>query len=110
MKFSGKVGNGPMNKFWSRYGSGIRIRIRIATLVRRALAEVCTVPVLVVFSRLGLGSVSTLSHGHLGFTLDVHDLSLYVLYLVLQKAVCSRPGTARNSTVERSETNQLHTN
>jgi len=26
----------------------IRIRIRIATLVRRALAEVCTVPVLLV--------------------------------------------------------------
>jgi len=38
-------------KFWWRSGSRpdadqIRIRIRIATLVRRALAEVCTVPVL----------------------------------------------------------------
>ena len=54
MKFSGKVGNGPINKimikFWWRSGSGIRIRIRIriATLVRRALAEVCTDPVLLV--------------------------------------------------------------
>ena len=37
-------------KFWWRSGSPIciRIRIRIATLVRRALAEVCTVPVLLV--------------------------------------------------------------
>jgi len=48
-------------KFWCRSGSGIRIqipiririrririRIRIATLVRRALAEVCTVPVFLV--------------------------------------------------------------
>ena len=36
-------------KFWLRSGSGIRIQIRIATLVTRALAEVCTVPVLLVF-------------------------------------------------------------
>jgi len=35
-----------MIKFW--WHSGSRIRIRIATLVRRALAEVCTVPVLLV--------------------------------------------------------------
>jgi len=37
-------------KFWWRSSSRIRIRIRIriATLIRRALAEVCTVPVLVV--------------------------------------------------------------
>jgi len=39
-------------KFWCRSGSGIRIRIRIririATLIRRALAKVCTVPVLLV--------------------------------------------------------------
>jgi len=51
MKFSGKVGNGPMNKmikFWWRSGSRIRKRIRIAILVRRALAEVCTAPVLLV--------------------------------------------------------------
>jgi len=48
MKFSRKVGNGQLNKikFWWRSGSGIRIRI--ATLVRRALADVCTVPVLLV--------------------------------------------------------------
>ena len=32
-------------KFWWRSGSRIRIRIRIATLVRRALPEVCTVQV-----------------------------------------------------------------
>jgi len=46
MKFSGKVGNEQMNKikFWWRFGS----RIRIATLVRRALAEICTVSVLLV--------------------------------------------------------------
>jgi len=37
-------------KFWWRSGSRIRlrIRIRIATLVRRALAEICTVSVLLV--------------------------------------------------------------
>ena len=37
-------------KFWLRSESRIRIRIqiRIATLVRRALAEVCVVPLLVV--------------------------------------------------------------
>ena len=53
MKFSEKVGNGPMNKWLNfdgdpdqRSGSGIRIRIEIP--VRRALAEVCTVPVLLV--------------------------------------------------------------
>ena len=35
-------------KFWWRSGLRIRIRIRIVTLVRRALAEVGTVAVLVV--------------------------------------------------------------
>jgi len=35
-------------KFWWRSGSQIPIRIRIATLVRRALGEVCPVPVLLV--------------------------------------------------------------
>jgi len=35
-----------MIKFWWRSGS--RIRIRVATLARRALAEECTVPVLLV--------------------------------------------------------------
>jgi len=45
MKFSGKVGNGPTNK-WLNFGgdpvhgSEYGLRIRIATLVRRALAEV----------------------------------------------------------------------
>ena len=42
-------------KFWWRSGSGIRIRIRIATLVRRTLAEVYSVPVFqfpVCFRRL----------------------------------------------------------
>jgi len=40
----------PTIKFWWRSGSRIQIqiRIRIATLVRCALAEVCTVPVLLV--------------------------------------------------------------
>jgi len=42
--------NEQMIKFWRRSGSGIwiriRIRIRIAILARRALAKVCTVPVL----------------------------------------------------------------
>jgi len=41
-----------MTKFWWRSGSGIRIRIRIAILVRRALAEVYDVPVFLVFSLL----------------------------------------------------------
>ena len=43
-----------MIKFWSRLGSRMRIliRIQIATLVTRALAEVCTVPVILVFFRI----------------------------------------------------------
>jgi len=45
-----------MIKFWWRSGSRIRVRIRIriphATLIRRALAEVCTVPVLLVLDLL----------------------------------------------------------
>ena len=44
MKFSGRVGNEQMIKFWWQSGS----RIRIMTLVRHALAQVCTVPVLLV--------------------------------------------------------------
>jgi len=36
--------NEQMIKFWWRSGSQIRIRIHIATLVRRALAEMCTRP------------------------------------------------------------------
>jgi len=55
MKFSLKVGNGPVNKwfkFWWR--SRLWILIWIATLVRRALAEVCTVLVLHVANNLML--------------------------------------------------------
>jgi len=44
--------NEQMTKFLWRFGSRIwlrlRIRIHIATLVRRGLAEVCTTPVLLV--------------------------------------------------------------
>jgi len=40
-----------MIKFWWPSGSWIRIQIHITTLVRHALVEVCTVPVLLV-SRL----------------------------------------------------------
>ena len=51
MKFPGKVGNWPMNK-WLNFGGDPYpaggIWIRIATLVRRALTEVRTVPVLLV--------------------------------------------------------------
>ena len=47
MKFSGKVGNGPMNK-WLNFGGDPENGSGIATLVRRALVEVCTVPVLLV--------------------------------------------------------------
>ena len=43
MKFSGKVENGSMKKRLNFGGD-----IRIATQVRRALAEVCTFPVLLV--------------------------------------------------------------
>ena len=50
-----------MIKFWWRCGSRIRIwiriRIRIATLVRRALAEVCIVPVVLAFLYLVLRCV-----------------------------------------------------
>jgi len=58
MKVSGKVWQWAIEqhtiKFWWRSGSRIRIRIfirigiRIATLVRRTLAEVCTISVLLV--------------------------------------------------------------
>jgi len=59
MKFSGKVSSGPwaveqMIKFWWRSGSQIQIWIHITTLVRPALAEVCTVPVLLVCNLLHL--------------------------------------------------------
>jgi len=54
-----------MVKFWWRSGSRIRIQIqihiRIATLVRRALAEVCTVPELLVECEFVNFSVSDFS-------------------------------------------------
>jgi len=55
MKFSGKVGNGPMNK---RLNFGGDPEIRIATLVRRALAQVCTIPVLLVASVVVINGTS----------------------------------------------------
>jgi len=45
MKFSGKVGNGPVNKWLNFDGEPDP---RIAKLVRRGLAEVYTEPVLLV--------------------------------------------------------------
>jgi len=51
-----------MTKFWWR--SGVRIRIRITTLVRRASAEVCTVAVLIVLV-LCLLFLSIVSHSQL---------------------------------------------
>jgi len=64
MKFSRNVGNGPTNerlrKFWGT-GPRIWIRIRIVTLVRRALEEVCTVPVLLVNVALAAYSVNKAS-------------------------------------------------
>ena len=45
MKFSGKVDNGPVNK---------RLNFGGDALVRRALTEVCTVPVLLVISFIAL--------------------------------------------------------
>jgi len=47
MKFSGKIGSEPVNKRLN-FGGDPGHRIRITTLVRRALAGVCTVPVLLV--------------------------------------------------------------
>jgi len=44
--------NEQMIKVWWRSESRIRIRIHIMTLVRRGLAEVCTVPVLLIFAVL----------------------------------------------------------
>ena len=57
MKFLGNVGNGPMNKRLNfgvdpDHGSRYRSGIRIATLVRHALAEVFTVSVLLVMAAL----------------------------------------------------------
>jgi len=47
MKFSEKVDNGPMNKRLHLHAH-LDGGTDIATLVRRALAEICTVPVLLV--------------------------------------------------------------
>jgi len=44
------MANEQMIKFWWQSGLEIRIRIRIATLVRRALLEVCTVIVLLAIN------------------------------------------------------------
>ena len=51
--FQGRLAMGQWTiKFWWRFGSWIRIRtriqVRVATLVRRALVETCTVPLLLV--------------------------------------------------------------
>jgi len=54
MKFPGRVGkwsSEQMIKFWWRFRSWIRIHIHVAILVRlvrHALVEVCSVPVLLV--------------------------------------------------------------
>jgi len=58
MKFSGKIANGPMNKRLNFGGNPIRDRIHIVTLVKRALAEVCTVPVLVILNVMDWLSLS----------------------------------------------------
>jgi len=47
MKFS-QWASEQMIQFWWQWQSRSQIRIRITTLLRRALAEVCTVPVLQV--------------------------------------------------------------
>jgi len=73
MKVSRKIGTGPVNKRLnfgadpdqeSGYGSGCYgsgyIRIRIATLIRRALAKVCTVPVLLVLPTNVMRTISVL--------------------------------------------------
>jgi len=53
VKFSGKGGNGPVNK-WLNFGGDPDHGSRyIATFVRRALAEVCSVPVLPVTYSFG---------------------------------------------------------
>jgi len=49
MNFLGNVGSGPMDKWLNFYGDPGH-GIRIETLVRRALAEICTVPVLLANS------------------------------------------------------------
>jgi len=63
MKFSGKVGNANEQtiKFW--WQSVSWIRICIVTLLRRALAEVCTVPVLLVNN--GMMQCYNIYHMHL---------------------------------------------
>ena len=63
MKFSGKVGNGPVNKRLNFGGDPIHEFV-FATLARRALAEVCTVLVLLVFSVL---------HRHTAKSINSHE-------------------------------------
>ena len=60
-------------KFWWRSGSRIRIRIRITTLVRRALADVCIVLVLLV-EKLFLCLKHLLRFGSLEVSLLAYDV------------------------------------
>ena len=69
-------------KFWWRSGSWLRIRI--ATLVRRALAEVRTVPVLLVFvKRLTIPNYRatvTCQYGGEWWTMETYNVESVVVY------------------------------
>ena len=66
-----------MIKFWWRSGSGIRIRIRlqIVTLVRHALAEVCTVPVVLVVIIIIAGEIILIIYSYLVTNQSIRDTS-----------------------------------
>ena len=70
--FQGRLAIGQRTnpKFWWRSGWRIRIRIRIATLVRRALAEICIVVLLVL--SVSLTSMSCIRSHSVGKSLKSH--------------------------------------
>jgi len=78
--------NEQMIKFWSLSGLQIRIgiRIRIETLIRCALVEVCTVPVLLVKYVV----VDTLNFAHILWFVCVCILLflLHILYYIIHNA------------------------
>ena len=90
-----------MIKFWWQSRSRIRIRIRIrirfciATLVRRALAEVCTVPVLLVFSALQTSQLAVFTyHGVVQVVQSACSVCVHVCACV---SVCIRTITVKRN-------------
>jgi len=65
-----------MIKFWWRPGSRIWIRIDIATLAKRALVEVCTIPVLLVFFCLRLSCAAFPKYHNITRSYDIQKYDI----------------------------------